>query len=121
MIYFTLKLLSIYNRIVKITSKVIDVIDAVLVTHWILDSIDVFLLMADMLQVRSYDLYIVILNSIFVLILAPTQPPYGQGPRGTYYINSQTFDGRGGSPTNVILDGNQPEQRIPVQLLVCLP
>ena len=44
----------------------------------------------------------------------PSEP----GTRGSYYINQQPYDARGTTPLNIVLDGNQPEQRIPLQVLV---
>lgn len=48
----------------------------------------------------------------------PVQPSYETGLRGSYYIDQRPYDGRGQSPMNIVLDGNRPEQRVPLQVLV---
>ena len=56
--------------------------------------------------------------SLHLLILDP-QPPYGPDRGSGIYVNQQPFDGRTGTPLTIVLDGNQREQRIPLQVLVC--
>jgi len=45
-------------------------------------------------------------------------PSYETGPRGSYYIDQRPYDTRGTTPLTIVLDGNQAEQRIPLQVLV---
>ncbi|CAF4183766.1 unnamed protein product [Rotaria sp. Silwood2] len=48
-------------------------------------------------------------------------PPYGPGPRGAYYVDQRPYDTRGTTPLTIVLDGNQPEQRVPLQVLNAQP
>ncbi len=49
--------------------------------------------------------------------------PTGQQPSGTgtvgVYVNNKPHDSSAGTPLNIVLDGSLPEQRIPVQVIVC--
>ncbi|CAF3691198.1 unnamed protein product [Adineta steineri] len=51
---------------------------------------------------------------------SPYQPqpqPYVPGTRGSYYIDHRPYDASGTTPLSIVLDGSQPEQRIPLQVL----
>ncbi|CAF4524399.1 unnamed protein product [Rotaria socialis] len=50
----------------------------------------------------------------------PVQPS-GPGSRGAYYLDQRPYDVRGTSPVTIILDGNLPEQRLPLQVLNTQP
>ncbi len=50
------------------------------------------------------------------MYLDPSQP---QGTQGGYYVDQKPYDSRGTTPLNIILDGSRPEQRIPLQVIVC--
>ena len=57
----------------------------------------------------------------FVLLLVdPSQPAYEPGTRGAYYVDQRPYDPRGQSPLSIVLDGSRPEQRVPLQVLVCV-
>ncbi|CAF1607632.1 unnamed protein product [Rotaria magnacalcarata] len=50
----------------------------------------------------------------------PVQPS-GSSSRGAYYLDQRPYDARGTSPVTIILDGNLPEQRLPLQVLNTQP
>ncbi|UJR23322.1 hypothetical protein I4U23_026336 [Adineta vaga] len=51
----------------------------------------------------------------------PPQPSYGPGSRGSYYVDHRPYDAYGTTPLSIVLDGNQAEQRIPLQVLNAQP
>ncbi|CAF1253140.1 unnamed protein product [Adineta ricciae] len=51
----------------------------------------------------------------------PSQPSYGSGPRGSYYVDHRPYDAYGTTPLTIVLDGNQSEQRVPLQVLNAQP
>lgn len=54
----------------------------------------------------------------FSVVFLDPSGPYGPGRDSGVYVNSQPFDGRSGTPLTIVLDGNQREQRVPLQVLV---
>ncbi|CAF1237105.1 unnamed protein product [Adineta ricciae] len=48
----------------------------------------------------------------------PSQPG---GGRGTYFVGERPYGGQGSAPLRIVLDKNQPEQRIPLQILNIQP
>ena len=104
------------NRIVKETAKVIVANDVVPVMYSMLDPINVC--PKDNINHVNNDWIDTRICSLHLLILDP-QPPYGPDRGSGIYVNQQPFDGRTGTPLTIVLDGNQREQRIPLQVLVC--
>ncbi|UJR25590.1 hypothetical protein I4U23_006934 [Adineta vaga] len=45
----------------------------------------------------------------------------GTGSRGSYFIGERPYGGEGSTPLRIVLDSNQPEQRIPLQILNIQP
>ncbi|CAF3425584.1 unnamed protein product [Rotaria sp. Silwood1] len=48
-------------------------------------------------------------------------PPYEPAPRGAYYVDQRPYDTRGTTPLTIVLDGNLPEQHVPLQVLNAQP
>ena len=94
--------------------KVIDVNDVMQVIYLMEDLINVYHKIS-IDHVRYIKIKFYLKKTSF---LDPSQPS-GPDRTGGYYIDQQPYDVRGTTPLNIVLDGNQREQRIPLQVLVC--
>ena len=110
---------SLFFRIVKETVKVIDVNDAVP------DSFSMHAATNASQKVNINHVCSALLVcqcgliGVVLLSVDPSQPTYDAGTRGAYYIDQRPYDPRSQSPLSIVLDGSLPEQRLPLQVLVC--
>lgn len=110
---------SVFLRTVKETVKVIDVNDAVPDSF----SMDAAINASQRVNINHVCSEPLVsqcrLIGSVLLSVDPSQPAFDAGTRGAYYIDQRPYDPRGQSPLSIVLDGNLPEQRVPLQVLVC--